>query len=103
MYQLGDADGPVLYRVEYSGGTTMWNVGPSSALEDCGGSSNLSSASNDQPGGGPPTATPYSRGDNGVGGTEWMDGDARGPDGPSGLPGPVCTSDCGIAIAAGGH
>ena len=74
----GGGDGPVLYRHEYSDGTTMWWVSPSSALENCypGGSAYLTSAENTQAGAGPTTAPAYTTGANNNGGTGWVDWDA---------------------------
>ena len=92
--QRGGGDGPVLYRSEGSGGYTYWNVGDSSALETCSYSSRyLMSATNYQPGGGPPTAPAYSTGGNLNGGTGWRDLDTS----------PACDSGCGIAVMTGGH
>ena len=88
VYQRGGGDGPVLHRVGDGDGSTQWEVGDSSALEDCSSDSDfLGSARSYQPGGGLPTDPAYSAG----GG--WSDSDA----------GPTCTSDCGIAVAAGGR
>ena len=95
VYQKGGADGPVLWRREYSAGRTAWLVGASSALETCyryPGGAYLGSATKYQAGG-PPTAPAYSTEVNQYGGTGWYDSDAS----------PTCFSDCGVAVAAGGH
>eukprot|EP01050_Picozoa_sp_SAG11_P003790 SAG11_NODE_224_length_12103_cov_8.087054_3_plen_228_part_00 len=86
MYQLGGADGPVLYRQDNTGGTEWW-VGDSSNLESCGdGQFYLYSALSSDPtgpplvisgaivqpaprvGDGPPTAAAYNAGN---GWTDW--------------------------------
>ena len=96
VYQSGGADGPVLYRDGGNSGNTVWSVGDSSVLDYCGGSSRssrdyLESLDNFQPGGGPPTATPYSAATQWR--TGWQDFDVLYPG---------CSPDCGITVAAGG-
>jgi hypothetical protein len=87
-YQKDGDEGPVLFRWEESDGT-FWFVADSTALDTCDGSSwYLLSALNDQPG--PPTAPAYSTGDNGQGGTGWIDTDAS-PWGFGGFLGSMCT------------
>jgi hypothetical protein len=104
-YQKGGSDGPVLYRWERGDGRTWWSVGASSKLETCDGAhyASIYLTSSDNYPSGPPTEPGYSNeltepgysnGLNEHGGTGWIDQD---------IPYPYCTSDCGIAIAAGGR
>ena len=69
-----------------------WPTAASSALDTCSWNSlYLESADNDQPG--PSTAPAYSTGRNFRGWTGWADFGAS----------PMCTSDCGITVTAGGR
>jgi hypothetical protein len=98
-YQKGDGDGPVLLRIQNSGGITYWDVADSSALDTCFYKSlYLWSAYNDQLGGGPPSAPAYTTGANGNGGTGYSTRDQVSRLGTG-----DCYSDCGITVTAGGR
>eukprot|EP01046_Picozoa_sp_COSAG06_P049950 COSAG06_NODE_7794_length_2371_cov_41.986796_2_plen_154_part_00 len=94
-YQSGGPGGPVLFRY-YDGddGSTVWIVGSSGALNDCGfygGDPYLASDSNPGRPGGAPTAPGYSAGEG------WYDGDNDAYGAPI-----TVTAGDGSAIGGGG-